>query len=175
MCPPHYFKSLMLSYDYRMKGEIMNLLNIEFKDRNGQNKTLIDFEAKYYLVVNTASKCGLATQFEGLEELSREFKDNGLHVIGFPSQQFENQEYDTAEEAYEYCKLNYGVSFDIMNLLYINGEQEDPLYTELKRQVPGDIKWNFTKFLIDYNGNVLKRFEPEVEPAEIREYLENLF
>ncbi len=152
----------------------MDLLNIEFKDRAGKPRTLIDFEAKYYLIINTASKCGLAPQFEGLEKIYQDYKDHGLHLIGFPSQQFEDQELDTANEAYEFCKLNYGVTFDIMDFVYINGENEAPLYAELKKQVPGDIKWNFTKFLVDYNGSVIKRFEPEVEPSEIHEYLEEL-
>lgn len=156
----------------------MNILNIGFENRQKQLVTLADYKAQYYLVINTASKCGLTPQFDGLEALNQEFKNQGLKLLGFPCGQFADQEFNDSEQAHEFCKLNYGVTFDLMDKIDVNGPHAAPLFTELKAQMPDDespeIKWNFTKFLIDNQGNVIKRFGPKEEPQVIKSYLDNI-
>lgn len=156
----------------------MNILNIKFLDRAKNEKSLSNYDGKYYLVINTASKCGLTPQFDGLEAINQEFKDKGLVTVGFPCGQFAGQELATADEADAFCKVNYGVTFQIMDKLKVNGKDASPLFKELKAQMPGPdgerIKWNFTKFLIDSEGNVIKRFEPKQEPIVIKEYLDTI-
>ncbi len=155
----------------------MNTLEIKFRNRNNQEETLSDYPAKYYVIVNTASKCGFAPQLEGLEQLYNGLSDQGIVVIGFPSNQF-NEELNSADEAYEFCKLNYGVTFPFMGLTTLNGEDEAPLYTELKKQMTdedsADIKWNYTKFIVNSKGRVIRRFAPSDEPKLIFDYLELL-
>lgn len=153
----------------------MNILDIKFLNRAKEEKSLRDYEGKYYLVINTASKCGLTPQFDGLEAINQEFKDKGLVTIGFPCDQFRDQEFDSADKAEEFCRLNYGVTFEIMDKIDVNGESEAPIYTELKRQQGGmlssKIKWNFTKFIVDGEGNVIKRFSPTDKPEKINKFL----
>ncbi len=159
-------------------GGNMNILDIEFLNRQKQEVTLRDFEGKYYLIINTASKCGLTSQFGGLEQINQEFKDKGLVTLGFPCSQFANQELDTADEASEFCRLNHGVSFELMDKVNVNGEHTAPLWIELKKQqkclVGSAIKWNFTKFIVDSEGNVIKRFAPKDEPKVVSEFLQTL-
>lgn len=158
----------------------MNLENIEFLNKAKEKKTLKDYNGKLYLIINTASKCGFTPQFEGLEKLNKEYKDSGLVTLGFPCDQFKDQEFDTASEAEEFCKLNYGVTFEILDKVDVNGEKEAPLFTELKSQKKGllgssKIKWNFTKFLVDENFKVVKRYgsatKPENIEKDIKKYL----
>lgn len=145
---------------------------------NGDEKSLRDFEGKPLLIVNTASKCGLTDQFKGLQELYDKFNDNGLEILGFPCSQFNNQEYDNIEETTQFCQLNYGVSFPMFAKVDVNGNNEDPLFTFLKEQKKGvlskEIKWNFTKFLIDKNGQVIKRYAPTTEPVKIEKDITKL-
>ncbi|MFE8703073.1 glutathione peroxidase [Cytobacillus sp. FJAT-54145] len=145
---------------------------------NGDEKSLRDFEGKPILIVNTASKCGLTNQFKGLQELYDKFNDNGLEILGFPCSQFNNQEYDNIEETTQFCQLNYGVSFPMFAKVDVNGNNEDPLFTFLKEQKKGvlskEIKWNFTKFLIDKNGQVIKRYAPTTEPLKIEKDITKL-
>ncbi len=154
----------------------MNILDIEFLDRAKQQKTLKDYEGKLYLIINTASKCGLTPQFDGLEAINKKYQDKGLVTLGFPCDQFKDQEFDTAEEASEHCRLNYGVTFPILDKIDVNGENEAPIFTELKKQQGGlfgsKIKWNFTKFIVDGNGKVIKRFGPTEKPAKIEKFIE---
>lgn len=155
----------------------MNILDIKFLDKTKQEKTLRDYEAKYYLVINTASKCGLTPQFDGLEAINQKFKEQGLVTLGFPCDQFKDQEFDSAEKADEFCRLNYGVTFEIMDKVDVNGSNQAPLFAELKKQKGGlfgsKIKWNFTKFIVDSEGNVIKRFGPTDKPGKIEKYLVN--
>lgn len=156
----------------------MNTLDIKFLNKAKEEKSLRDYEGKYYLVINTASKCGLTPQFDGLEDINKKFQDKGLVTLGFPCDQFKNQEFDSAEEANEFCRLNYGVTFEIMDKVDVNGANEAPLFTELKRQKGGlfgsKIKWNFTKFIVDVDGKVIKRFSPTDKPAKIEKFLNNV-
>lgn len=137
----------------------------------GEEVSFEQFKGKVVLVVNTASKCGFTPQFEGLERLYDQYKEKGLVVLGFPCNQFSNQDPGTNEEIESFCQLNYGVTFPMFAKIDVNGEEEAPLYTWLKEQqggIFGDaIKWNFTKFLIDQHGEVIDRFAPQTKPESI--------
>ena len=138
---------------------------------NGTEKTLKEYEGKPLIVVNTASKCGLTPQFKGLQELYEKYSDQGLEIIGFPCDQFNNQEYENIEETTQFCQINYGVTFPITTKIDVNGENAHPLFTFLKKQKKGilsdNIKWNFTKFLIDREGQVVERYAPTTVPSKI--------
>lgn len=139
----------------------------------GREQSLSEYRGKVVLVVNTASKCGLAPQFSGLEELYRAHRDSGLVVLGFPSDQFANQEFSEADEIADFCQLNYGVSFPMFSKIDVNGRGAHPLFTWLRSEAGGllgsAIKWNFTKFLVDQEGRVVRRYGPTVEPSDIDE------
>lgn len=145
----------------------------DFKANTLQGKeiSMKDFEGKVVLVVNTASKCGFTPQFEGLEALYKKYKDQGLVILGFPCNQFAHQDPGTNAEIGEFCTKNYGVSFQMMEKIDVNGDNAHPLYKYLKDALGGtlgdSIKWNFTKFLIDRQGNPVKRFAPTVKPADM--------
>ncbi|TKC16097.1 glutathione peroxidase [Robertmurraya kyonggiensis] len=145
---------------------------------NGTDKPLMDYEGKTLLIVNTASKCGFTPQFAGLQELYQKYKDQGLEILGFPCSQFHNQEFDNIEETTEFCQVNYGVTFPIFSKIDVNGMHEDPLYTFLKSQKNGvlskNIKWNFTKFLVDKNGQVVERYATTTEPEKIEKDIATL-
>ena len=145
----------------------------------GTDQQLAEYLGKVVLVVNTASKCGFTPQFEGLEKLYTDLKSEGLVVLGFPCDQFANQEYDNDEETAEFCKMNYGVDFPMFAKIDVNGKDAHPLYGWLRTEkggVLGDaIKWNFTKFLLNREGKVVKRYPPTTTPdaieADIRKLL----
>jgi len=144
----------------------------------GLNGDTIDFEAyksKTLLIVNTASKCGFTPQFKGLEEMYQKHKAEDLVILGFPCNQFANQEPGDEKSIAEGCMINYGVSFPMFKKINVNGKDADPIYKYLKRQLKGTlgsrIKWNFTKFLIDKRGQPLKRFSPNTKPAQIDKYI----
>ncbi|WP_455537762.1 glutathione peroxidase [Terrisporobacter sp.] len=145
---------------------------------NGQEVRMEEYKGKVVLVVNTASKCGLTPQFKDLEQIYQEYKDRGLEILGFPCNQFANQDSGSNEEIHEFCQLNYGVTFTMFEKIDVNGENEHPLYKYLKSQAKGimgnKIKWNFTKFLIDRDGNVIKRYAPTVSPLKIKKDIEAL-
>jgi Glutathione peroxidase len=134
------------------------------------------YEGKTILVVNTASKCGFTPQFEGLEKLYEKYKDKGLVILGFPCNQFANQEPGDEKSIADGCLLNYGVTFPMFSKIEVNGENAHPIYKYLKKQRSSfwgsRIKWNFTKFLIDANGKPVKRFAPATRPREIDNYLQ---
>ncbi len=140
---------------------------------SGQQVNLKDYQGKVLLIVNTASKCGFTPQFEGLENLYKEFQEQGLEILGFPCNQFGSQEPGTDAEIHEFCQLNYKVSFPMFEKIEVNGAGAHPLYDYLKRQAKGvlgstSVKWNFTKFLVSQNGRVLKRYGSKDKPAAIR-------
>jgi glutathione peroxidase len=145
----------------------------------GKPRSLSDFQGKVLLVVNTASKCGFTPQFAGLEELYEKYREQGLEVLGFPCNQFGKQDPGTNDEITEFCQLNYGVSFPMFGKIEVNGSGTDPLFQHLKKEAPGAlgterIKWNFTKFLIDSNGKVVKRYAPTVKPKDIEKDIKKL-
>lgn len=145
----------------------------DFKVKNIQGKevSLEEFKGKTVLVVNTASQCGLTPQYEGLEKLYEKYKDKGLVILGFPCNQFGNQEPGDEKSISEGCLLNYGVTFPMFSKVDVNGNTAHPLFKYLKNKLGGilgsGIKWNFTKFLVDANGNPVKRFAPITKPAAL--------
>ncbi|MEM9800711.1 MAG: glutathione peroxidase [Planctomycetota bacterium] len=146
---------------------------------DGTDRSLGDYSGKVTLVVNVASKCGLTPQYEGLQKLYDEYGDRGLVVLGFPCNQFKGQEPGTEDEIQTFCKANYGVTFPMFSKIDVNGPGRHPLYGWLTQQDtqpegPGDVQWNFGKFLVGREGQVLARFEPPTDPGapEIREAIE---
>ena len=166
---------------------------------DGSEVNFADYKGKVLLLVNTASKCGFTPQYDGLEALYEQYKDKGLVIVGFPCDQFGHQEPGTNEEIVEFCRLNYGVTFPLMEKIEVNGDNAHPIYKWLYSEKPfagfgdsetaqrmgqmlsrmdpeyesnPDIKWNFTKFLVDRKGNVVDRFEPMVTPEELATYIE---
>jgi glutathione peroxidase len=143
---------------------------------NGQKVSLSEYAGKVVLIVNTASKCGLAPQLDGLEKLYQQFADEGFVVLGFPSNQFANQEPGSDSEVEEICKINYGVTFPMFAKIDVNGRNAHPLYAYLKKQKGiwplQMIKWNFTKFLIGRDGKVIKRYAPSTTPESITSEIE---
>ncbi|WP_031534689.1 MULTISPECIES: glutathione peroxidase [unclassified Bacteroides] len=174
----------------------------DFKALTSKGKELdfAQFEGKVLLIVNTASKCGFTPQFAGLEALNQKYKDKGLVVIGFPCNQFKEQDPGTDSQIEEFCQINYGVSFQIMKKIDVNGSSADPIFEYLKEQAPteaynglkakaakalfktisnsvekdSDIKWNFTKFLISKDGNTIKRYSPTTEPEKMENDIETM-
>jgi glutathione peroxidase len=146
------------------------------KTLQGKDISLELYRGKTVLVVNTASKCGLTPQFEGLENLYQKYNVKGLEILGFPCNQFANQEPGDEKSIAEGCVINYGVSFPMFSKIDVNGKNTHPLYVYLKKHLRGflggKIKWNFTKFLIDKNGRPMKRFSPATTPEIIDTYLE---
>lgn len=150
------------------------LSNFSLPLLSGKEQPLSKYEGQVVLVVNTASKCGLTPQFEGLEVLYRSYADRGLVVLGFPCNQFKGQEPGNAEEISSFCAINYGVSFPMFAKIDVNGPGQHALYTWLKQNHPGDIEWNFEKFLINRAGQVSARIAPRNEPLSIAPMIEDL-
>ncbi len=156
----------------------------EFTVKNAQNKIvdLADYKGKVVMVVNTASKCGLTPQFDKLEKLYKEFKNEGFEIIGFPSNDFAGQEPNTADQAQEFCKINYGVTFPIMEKVHVKkGEEQHELFKFMAKQASGpglltNPKWNFHKYLIDKDGKVVDYFIPTTQPDsdKIKEEIKEL-
>ena len=170
----------------------MKIYDFKALTSRGKELDFAQFEGKVLLIVNTASKCGFTPQFKGLEELNQKYKDQGLVIIGFPCNQFKEQDPGNDSQIEEFCQLNYGVTFQIMKKIDVNGENADPIFVYLKEQAPveeykglkakaakalfkrisdsakteSDIQWNFTKFLINKEGRVVARFAPTAEPKD---------
>ena len=161
-----------------LKDSFMKFYDFSAKKMNGQEVKMEEFKGKVVLIVNTASKCGLTPQFTELEELNKKYKEEGLEILGFPCNQFANQDKGSNEEIQEFCSLNYGVTFNMFQKIEVNGENAHPLYKFLKNEKKGllskEIKWNFTKFLVDSEGNVVKRYAPTVKPLKIEEDIKKL-
>ena len=147
------------------------IYDIRVIDRLGEEHSMSEYRGKTLLIINTATGCGFTPQYEGLEKLYRKYKDKGFEILDFPCNQFGKQAPGTAEEIHECCQLKYDTSFPQFAKIEVNGANEHPLYTFLKSQKGGllgkKIKWNFTKFLIDKDGNVIERFAPTVKPEDI--------
>jgi glutathione peroxidase len=181
----------------------MNIYDFTLKTIDGKDKSLADYKGKTVLIVNTASKCGFTKQYEGLEKLYKEYKDKGLEILGFPCNQFAAQDPGSDAEIQNFCKLNFGVTFQMFSKIAVRGEEAHPLYKYLTETAPyegiddkteagnfllgyikehypeflkdNSIKWNFTKFLIDKKGNLVKRFESPIEPSDIAKEIEKIF
>ena len=178
----------------------MSIYEYELKTRDGKTVSLEDFKDKVLIVVNTATGCGFTPQYEGLENLYKKYHDKGLEVIDLPCNQFGNQAPGSDDEIHEFCALKYNTSFDQFAKIDVNGENESPLYTYLKEQIKddtitgmknkmamkaiaklskttkkdGDIKWNFTKFLVDKNGKVVGRYSPTYKPEDMEKEISEL-
>ena len=155
------------------------IYEFEVKTINGETVELGNYENQVMLIVNTASKCGLTPQYEGLEELHAEYREQGLAVLGFPCNQFGGQEPGSENEIAEFCQLNYGVSFPMFAKIDVNGNDADPLFKYLKKSQKGllgseKIKWNFTKFLVNREGEVISRFAPTVKPKDLVKDIESM-
>lgn len=157
----------------------MNVHDFDMPMPDGSSRSLRDYAGKVLLIVNTASKCGFTPQYEGLEELHRDYAEKGFEVLGFPCNQFGDQEPGNAEEIASFCSLNYDVTFPLSAKIDVNGAAADPLWDYLKEQQAGvlgsrNIKWNFTKFLVDRNGNVVGRYGSVTKPESLRKHIDKL-
>lgn len=156
----------------------MGLYDITVMDASDQPTKLDAYKGKVLLIINTAIKCGFTPQYEGLQTLYEKYHDQGFEILDFPCNQFALQAPGTIAQIHDFCTLNYGIKFPQFAKVKVNGKDAAPLYQFLKEQQPGEgkgrIKWNFTKFLIDREGNVVKRFEPNVEPASLEDDIKAL-
>ena len=178
----------------------MKVYDYKIIDRNNKEISMNDYKGKVLIIVNTATGCGFTPQYDGLEKLYKEYHNKGLEILDFPCNQFGNQAPGTDDEIHEFCALKYNTSFDQFKKIEVNGENEDKLYTFLKEQIKediitgtknkmamkaiekisktcknkGDIKWNFTKFLIDKEGNVVGRYSPTYKPEDMEEKIKEL-
>lgn len=178
----------------------MSIYDIKIINREGKELSLENYKGKTLIIVNTATGCGFTPQYEGLEKLYEEYHNQGLEILDFPCNQFGHQAPGTDDEIHEFCTAKYQTQFDQLSKIEVNGENEHPLYTYLKKQQPNeiiegiknkmamkaiekisttyknkeDIKWNFTKFLVDKNGNVIKRYNPTFDPKNIEKDLKEI-
>jgi len=168
-----------LSPGSQRKDDSVSLYDFKVENEMGFEEDLEQHRGKVLLIVNTASKCGFTPQYEGLQRLYEKYRESGFTILGFPCNQFKHQEPGSMEEIKEFCSLQYGVTFPIYNKLEVNGKNTHPLFRFLKDEARGfagtkAIKWNFTKFLVDQEGNVIKRFSPATEPADIEPDIQQL-
>ncbi|MGE7603798.1 glutathione peroxidase [Peribacillus sp. NPDC097675] len=157
----------------------MSIYEYEVKKINGEAISLEEYKGKVLIIVNTASKCGLSPQYDDLQSLYVQYKEDGLEVLGFPCNQFLNQEPGDELEIDSYCKLNHGVTFPMFAKVNVNGKDAHPLFSYITENAPGvmgskSIKWNFTKFLVDREGNIVNRYAPKTKPLEMEEDIKKL-
>lgn len=178
----------------------MSIYDLKVKNRNNEDVSLNDYKGKVLIIVNTATGCGFTPQYEGLEKLYKDYHDKGLEILDFPCNQFGNQAPGTDDEIHEFCVLKYNTSFDQFTKIEVNGENESPLYTFLKNAIgedtiegmknkmamkavekisktcknANDIKWNFTKYLVDKEGNVVGRYSPTYKPEDMEKDIINI-
>ena len=154
------------------------IYDFSVKKVNGQLQLMEEYKGKPLIIVNTASKCGFTGQFKELQELYEEYKDQDLVILGFPSDNFNNQEFDDIEKTMEFCEINFGVTFPMFAKVDVKGEDAEPLFTFLTSEKKGllteGVKWNFTKFLIDRQGNVVERIAPQTSPLKMRKTINRL-
>lgn len=171
-------KLIFLRRRFIRKIFIMEIYDFKVKNSKGEEVSLSEFQGKVLLIVNTATGCGFTPQYQGLEELYREFKSQGFEVLDFPCNQFGNQAPGSDAEINEFCSLKYDTTFPRFKKIDVNGKNESPLYKWLKKQKGGflgsRIKWNFTKFLVDRQGKVVARFSPTTPPSRIKASIESL-
>lgn len=155
-----------------------NLYELTATLNNGQEKKLGDYQGKVLLIVNTASQCGFTPQYKGLQAMYDKYKGEGLEILGFPCDQFGHQEPGNDSEIQNFCEMNFGVQFPLFKKIEVNGEGAHPVFKYLKQEAPGflstSIKWNFTKFLVDKQGKVIKRFAPMTPPEKIDQQIKDL-
>lgn len=157
----------------------MTVYNFSAKTITGEEVSLRKYEGKVLVIVNVASKCGFTPQYKGLQALYEKYEKEGLEILGFPCNQFGAQEPGNEEEITSFCELNYGVTFPMFAKVGVNGKNAHLLFTYLTEQAPGilgmkAVKWNFTKFLVDREGNVVNRFAPQTKPEELEKEIEKL-
>ncbi|MBR3512244.1 MAG: glutathione peroxidase [Clostridia bacterium] len=178
----------------------MSIYDYSIKNRNGEEISMSNYEGKVLIIVNTATGCGFTPQYEGLENLYKKYHDDGLEILDFPCNQFGNQAPGSDDEIHQFCTFKYNTTFDQFSKVDVNGETELPLYTYIKEQIKedeidgmknkmvmktvekiststkkeGDIKWNFTKFLVDRNGNVVGRYSPTFKPEDMEEKIKEI-
>ena len=156
----------------------MTFYDFEAERLDGTIESMATYKGKTIIVVNTASKCGLTPQYEGLEKLYENYKNQGLVILGFPCNQFGSQEPGTADEIQEFCQLNYGVSFPMFAKIEVNGKNTHPIFKYLKSELSGllgsNIQWNFTKFVVDKKGVPVKRFAPISTPESMEDYIKEI-
>jgi glutathione peroxidase len=156
-----------------------NVYQFSAKNNKGEDIALSDYNDNVMLIVNTASACGLTPQYEGLQKLYDDYSDKGLEILAFPCNQFKQQESGTNEEIKNFCDLNFKIKFPLFDKIEVNGNDTHPLFNYLKNQAPGimgskSIKWNFTKFLVNRQGQVIKRYAPTTKPEKIKADIEKL-
>ena len=178
----------------------MSIYDYTVKNRSGEDVSISDYKGKVLIIVNTATGCGLTPQYESLENLYKKYHDQGLEILDFPCNQFGSQAPGSDDEIHQFCQFKYNTSFDQFSKIDVNGENECPLYTYIKNEIKedvidgmknkiamkaidkisttckkeGDIKWNFTKFLVDRNGNVVQRYSPTFKPEDMEEKIKEL-
>ncbi len=156
----------------------MSIYDIKVKDANGNDVSLSEYKGKVLLIVNTATGCGFTPQYDGLQDLYEKYQGKGFEILDFPCNQFGNQAPGTQEEIASFCSSRYGITFRQFAKIEVNGKNQSPLYKFLKEQKGGvlgdNIKWNFTKFLVDRDGNVIERFAPTVTPEKIDKNIEEV-
>ncbi|WP_260288170.1 glutathione peroxidase [Peribacillus aracenensis] len=157
----------------------MSIYEFEVNKINGETISLKEYRGKVMIIVNTASKCGFSPQYDDLQSLYVQYKEDGVVVLGFPCNQFLNQEPGDDLEIDSYCKLNRGITFPMFAKVNVNGKEAHPLFSYLTENAPGvmgskSIKWNFTKFLIDRNGNIVSRYAPKTKPLDMEEDIKKL-
>ena len=177
----------------------MSIYDYKVKNRSGEYVSIEEYKGKVLIIVNTATGCGFTPQYEGLENLYKKYHDKGLEILDFPCNQFGSQAPGSDDEIHQFCQFKYNTSFDQFSKIDVNGEKEEPLYTFIKNEIKddiiegmknklamsaikkiistckkeGDIKWNFTKFLVDRDGNVVKRYSPTYKPEDMEEDIKN--
>ena len=170
-----FSKYRLCAIKYCTREVYMSIYDFSVKTRLGKEISLKDYEGKVLLIVNTATGCGFTPQYTGLQELYNKYKDKGFEILDFPCNQFANQAPGSNDEIHTFCTGRFGITFPQFGKIDVNGKNEDPLYTYLKKQKGGfctsKIKWNFTKFLVGKDGTVLKRFAPTVTPEKIDAYI----
>ncbi|MBP2000428.1 glutathione peroxidase [Paenibacillus shirakamiensis] len=157
----------------------MSIYDIQVTTINGDQTTLQSYQGQVLLIVNTASGCGLTPHYKGLQHLYETYKDQGFTVLGFPSNQFAGQEPGTEEEIKQFCETNYQISFPLFAKVDVKGEHAHPLFQHLVKETPapfntGDIEWNFVKFLVDQQGQVIKQYSARTEPSAIEADIQEL-
>ncbi|MCR4786639.1 MAG: glutathione peroxidase [Lachnospiraceae bacterium] len=152
----------------------MSVHDFTVKDNKGNDVSLSEYKGKVLLIVNTATKCGFTPQYDGLEELYEKYRDQGFEILDFPCNQFAFQAPGSAEQIDNFCTLRFNTKFPRFEKIKVNGKNADPLYVYLKEQKPGRIQWNFAKFLVDREGNVVDRFAPTQKPEALEDSIESL-